>query len=135
MQILVKLDGFLAIQSLTRGSETRVDKQKIGAVKSQSRPVTPIEFCRFLCLAGYYRRFGESFSSIFMTKLTDNTNNFQWSKSCELSFQKLKENFMSELVLTLPEGMKGYVVYCDASQISIGCVPMLHDKVITYASR
>jgi len=38
-------------------------------------------------------------------------------------------------VLTLPEGTHGFVVYCDASRVGLGCVLMQNDKVIVYASR
>ncbi|WMV19517.1 hypothetical protein MTR67_012902 [Solanum verrucosum] len=38
-------------------------------------------------------------------------------------------------VLTLPDGNEGYVVYCDASRIGLGCVLMQHGNVIAYASR
>ena len=36
---------------------------------------------------------------------------------------------------TLPEGTKGFIVYCEASRVGIGCVFMKHGKVIAYASR
>ncbi|WMV08666.1 hypothetical protein MTR67_002051 [Solanum verrucosum] len=38
-------------------------------------------------------------------------------------------------VLTLPEGTQGFVVYCDASRVGLGCVLMQNGKVIAYASR
>ena len=38
-------------------------------------------------------------------------------------------------VLTLPEGTDGFVVYCDASRVRLGCVLMQNGKVIAYASR
>ena len=38
-------------------------------------------------------------------------------------------------MLTLSEGTKDFVVYCDASRIGLGCVLMQHGKVIAYASR
>ena len=50
-------------------------------------------------------------------------------------FQFLKYKLTSALVLTLPEGTKDFVVYCDASRIGLGCVLMQHGKVIAYASR
>ena len=37
--------------------------------------------------------------------------------------------------MTLPEGSIGYVIFCDASRVSLGCVFMQRDKVISYASR
>ena len=47
----------------------------------------------------------------------------------------LKDRLTSALVLTLPKGTKGFVVYCDAFQVGLGCVLMQHGKVIAYASR
>ncbi|WMV32813.1 hypothetical protein MTR67_026198 [Solanum verrucosum] len=39
------------------------------------------------------------------------------------------------LILTLPEGSNGFVIYCDASRVDLGCVLMHRGKVIAYASR
>lgn len=47
----------------------------------------------------------------------------------------LKDRLTSASVLNLPEDTKGFVVYCDASQVCLGCVIMKNGKVITYASR
>ena len=47
----------------------------------------------------------------------------------------LKDRLTSAPVLTLSEGTKGFVMYCDASRVGLGCVIMQHGKVIAYASR
>nr|GFA32138.1 retrotransposon protein, putative, Ty3-gypsy subclass [Tanacetum cinerariifolium] len=49
-----------------------VDPAKIESVKDWASPKSPTEIRKFLCLAGYYRRFIEGFSKIAkpMTKLT-----------------------------------------------------------------
>ena len=47
----------------------------------------------------------------------------------------MKDRLTSALVLTLPEGTKGFVVYCDASLVGLGCVFMQNGKVVAYASR
>ena len=60
---------------------------------------------------------------------------FAWTDACEKSFQILKDRLTSTLILTLPDGLKGFVVYCDASRIGLGCVLMQRGKVIAYASR
>ena len=39
------------------------------------------------------------------------------------------------LVLALPSGKDGYVVYSDASRQGLGCVLMQDGRVIAYASR
>ena len=38
-------------------------------------------------------------------------------------------------MLTEWEGTEGYVVYCDASRVGLGCVLIQNTKVIAYASR
>ncbi|XP_070002215.1 uncharacterized protein [Nicotiana sylvestris] len=114
-----------------------VDPQKIAAVKNWRRPTTPTEIHSFLGLARYYRRFVEGFSTLasLLTKLTQKAVKFQWSDACERSFQELKSRLTTTPVLPLPKGTEGFVVYCDASRIGLGCVLMQHGKVIAYASR
>ncbi|KAH0671258.1 hypothetical protein KY285_025475 [Solanum tuberosum] len=115
----------------------RVDSQKIETVKQWRRPTSVTDIRSFLGLAGYYRRFVEGFSSIAspLTKLTQKKVKFQWSDDCEKSFAELKTRLTTALVLTLPEGSDGYVIYCDASRVSLGFVLMQRGKVIAYASR
>ena len=54
---------------------------------------------------------------------------------CEVSFQKFKESLTLTLVLALLSSTSGFVVFCDASGLGLGCVLMQHGKVIAYASR
>ena len=79
----------------------------------------------------------EEFSSIAspLTRLTQKMVKFQWSDDCEKSFAELKTRLTTAPVLTLPEGSNGYVSYCDASRVGLGCVLMKRGKVIAYASR
>ena len=79
----------------------------------------------------------EGFSSIAspLTRLTQKMVKFQWSDHCEKIFEELKTRLTTSLVLTLQEGSHGYVIYCDASRVGLGCVLMQRDKVISYASR
>ncbi|GJR55755.1 putative reverse transcriptase domain-containing protein [Tanacetum coccineum] len=53
----------------------------------------------------------------------------------EYAFQTLKDKLCNAPVLALPDGMKDFVVYCDASGIGLGCVLMHRGKVIAYTSR
>src|SRR5688572_31719175 len=70
-----------------------------------------------------------------MTRLTQKKVKFAWTDACEKSFQILKEKLTSAPILTLLDGVEGFVVYCDASRIGLGCVLMQKGKVIAYASR
>ena len=71
----------------------RVDPAKIEAVRGWTRPTSPTEIRSFVGLAGYYRRFVSSFSTIAapLTRLTRQDVSFQWSDECEESFQKAQD--------------------------------------------
>ncbi|KAH0761202.1 hypothetical protein KY290_017275 [Solanum tuberosum] len=99
------LESVVFLGHIVFGDGIRVDTQKIEAVQNWPRPTSPIDIRSFLGLAGYYRRFVEGFSSISspLTKLTQKTVKFQWSKACEKIFQELKKWLTTAPVLTLPE--------------------------------
>ncbi|KAJ9546504.1 hypothetical protein OSB04_019047 [Centaurea solstitialis] len=115
----------------------KVDPAKIEAIKDWESPKSPSEVRSFLGLAGYYRRFIEHFSAIAtpLTALTKKDVKFEWTSTCEYAFNNLKGKLTSAPILTLPNGSDGFVVYCDASKLGLGCVLMQDGKVIAYASR
>ena len=106
-------------------------------VKSWLSPSSPTDIQSFLGLDGHYQRFVEVFLSISssLMALTQKNSMFEWSESCEKSFQLLKDRLTSASILTLLEETKGFVIYRDASRVGIGSVLMQHGKVIAYASR
>ncbi|GJS09011.1 reverse transcriptase domain-containing protein [Tanacetum coccineum] len=114
-----------------------VDPSKIEAVKSWKAPTTPSEVRSFLGLAGYYRRFIENFSKIAkpLTSLTQKNQKYEWGEKQEEAFRTLKDNLCNAPILSLPDGVEDFMVYCDASNQGLGCVLMQRDKVIAYASR
>ncbi|WVZ52192.1 hypothetical protein U9M48_003276 [Paspalum notatum var. saurae] len=106
-----------------------VDPSKISSFMDWKVPEAVKEVRGFLGLAGYYRRFIESFSRIAkpMTSLLE--------KERQAAFDELKKRLTTAPVLTLPDLTKSFTVYCDASKECLGCVLMQEGKVIAYASR
>ncbi|WRX16226.1 Reverse transcriptase/retrotransposon-derived protein [Theobroma cacao] len=90
----------------------KVDLKKIEVMKNWSMSRSMMEIHSFLRLADYYRSF-----------------------ACEESFKKFKSQLTTTPVLSLTNGIRGYVVYCDASRVGLGCVLMQHGKMIAYAFR
>ncbi|GJS64584.1 putative reverse transcriptase domain-containing protein [Tanacetum coccineum] len=88
-------------------------------------------------MAGYYRRLIKNFSKIAksLTIFTQKSKTFDWGEEQELAFQTLKDKLCNAPVVALPNRPKDFVVYCDASEIGLGCVLMQRGKVIAYASR
>ena len=70
---------------------------EIEVVKNWPRPLTPRDTKSFLSLEGYYWRFVDVFASIGspLTTLTQKGKKFEWSESCEKSFQLLKDRLTS----------------------------------------
>ncbi|GJV30713.1 putative reverse transcriptase domain-containing protein [Tanacetum coccineum] len=60
---------------------------------------------------------------------------YVWGVEQEEAFQTLKNNLCEALILSLPNGVEDFVVYCVASNQGLGYVLMQRNKVIAYASR
>ena len=114
-----------------------MDLSKVGAVSQWKQPRNTIKVRSFLGSAGYYRRFVDGFSKIAapMTALTRKNVKFEWTDSCEQSFHEFKKPLVTTLILTIPEGEDGFVIYCDESSQGLGAVLMLHRRVISYTFR
>ncbi|GJU66669.1 putative reverse transcriptase domain-containing protein [Tanacetum coccineum] len=117
-------------------SGIHVDPGKIEAVNNWKAPTTSSEIRSFLGLAGYYRRFIINFSKIAkpLTSLTQKNQKYVWGVEQEKAFQTLKNNLCDAPILSLPNGVEDFIVYCDASNQGLGCVLMQRNKVIVYAS-
>ena len=59
---------------------------------------------------------------------------FEWTDTCEQSFQELKRRLETIQILTIPEGEDGFVVYCEASGQGLRAALMHYGRVIAYAS-
>ncbi|WRX12107.1 Reverse transcriptase domain - like 10 [Theobroma cacao] len=131
----LKSVGFLG--HVVSKDEVQVDPKKVEAVEKWPRPTSVTEIRSFLGLAAYYCRFVKDFCKIAapLTKLTHKDTKFVWSNACEDSFEKLKACLTIAPILSLPQGIGGYTVFCDASRVGLGCVLMQHGNVIAYASR
>nr|AAX96226.1 retrotransposon protein, putative, Ty3-gypsy sub-class [Oryza sativa Japonica Group]ABA92682.1 retrotransposon protein, putative, Ty3-gypsy subclass [Oryza sativa Japonica Group] len=114
-----------------------VDPSNVESVTKWTPPKTVSQIRSFLGLAGYYRRFIENFSRIAqpMTQLLKKDEKFKWTAECDKSFEELKKKLVSAPVLILPDQMKDFQVYCDASRLGLGCVLMQEGRVVAYASR
>jgi len=104
----------------------QVDSKKSEAVKNWPRLLSHSYIRSFLGLAGYYRRFVEGVSSIYLplTTVSQKKVKFLWSEACEKSFQELKDRLTSAPILIIPEGSDGFVVHCDASLVGLSYVLM-----------
>jgi hypothetical protein len=115
----------------------KVDPSKISEILNWKQPTDVSKIRSFLELARYYRRFIEGFSKIVkpLTSLLEKGKEFKWDEACQKCFEELKERLTTAPVLIMPDIHKGFDVYCDASDLGLGCVLMQEGKMIAYASR
>jgi hypothetical protein len=113
-----------------------VDPNKVRDVLSWNAPMIVSDIRSFLGLAGYYQRFIEGFLKISkpMTELLEKDRKFEWTPTCEASFQELKKRLTTAPILVMPDMEKSFSIYCDASGQGLWCVLMLDGHMVVYAS-
>jgi hypothetical protein len=113
-----------------------VDSSKVQDVLSWNAPTSVGDIQSFLGLAGYYQRFIEGFSKISkpMTELLEKDKKFEWTSTCEASFQELKKRLTITPILVMPDMEKLFSICCDVSGQGLGCVLMQAGHVVAYAS-
>ncbi|GJW15407.1 putative reverse transcriptase domain-containing protein [Tanacetum coccineum] len=81
--------------------------------------------------SSYYRHFIVIFSKIAkpLASVTQKIRKYEWAKEQEEAFQMLKEKLCDAPILSLHDGSKEFVVYCDASNQGLGCVLIQRGKV------
>ncbi|XP_076921784.1 uncharacterized protein LOC143583341 [Bidens hawaiensis] len=112
------------LEELSKQLKDLLDKAKVESIKDWPNPKTPTEIRQFLGLAGYYRRFIEGFSKISqpLTAVTQKGISYKWEEEQEAAFQTLKQKLCSAPILSFPDGVDDFVVYCDASIQGLGCI-------------
>lgn len=137
----------------------KVNPEYVRAVKEYPRPTCQKDIERFLGLAGFYRRFIQSYSSIArplmellegrVTKATRRKGKsvpppFVWTDRQEESFSQLKQCLTTAPVLRYPDFEKPFIVRTDACGTGLGAVLCQEDDsnpgrdkahVVAYASR
>lgn len=118
-----------------------LDPSRIEPIKNYPVPKTVKQVQRFVGLASFYNKFIPNFSEICypLNRLKRKGVKFKWTKLEQASFEKLIEALTSPPVLHLPDFSKKFILSCDASDHSIGCVLQQERNstlvVIAYTSR
>lgn len=115
---------------------------KIKIVKEYPTPKNAKEIKIFLGLAGYYRKFVKNFAGLFspLTALLRKNSRFVWTKTCQTSFDLLKEALTNAPILAFPDFNKPFHLHVDASDNAVGLVleqeyEMNTNRVVAYGGR
>ena len=106
---------------------------KLDCIQHMPMPKNAKEIKQFLGLIGYYRKFVPRFADISrpLTTLTKKDKKFEWTPTCQKSFDLLKEALCGEPVLKYADTSKSYTLYTDASKFGwAGVLAQSHTTVI-----
>ncbi|GJS37313.1 putative reverse transcriptase domain-containing protein [Tanacetum coccineum] len=63
-----------------------------------------------------------------LTTLTQKNKKYEWGVEQEEAFQTFKDNLCNAPILSLPDSVEDFIVYCGASNQGLGCVLMQRGK-------
>ncbi|CAG2222543.1 unnamed protein product [Mytilus edulis] len=80
---------------------------------------TVTEVRQLLGMGSYYRRFIKDLSAMVkpLTDLTKKSKSFEWTKECQIAFEKLKQAFTSTDIMAFPRDEGEYYLDTDAAQL------------------
>ena len=98
--------------------------EKLDSIQKMLPPKTPKEVKQCLSLIECYRKFVPRFLDLArpLNDLTRKNMEFEWTQSCQESFNLLKASLMTEPILTYPDPNLPYVLFTDASKYAWACV-------------
>ena len=99
-------------------SQLAIDPIKLNSLTAWPTLTKVKEVCSFLGFANFYHWFIPDYSTITcpLLDLTKKDNQWDWTLTCQQSFDELKRLFLSRLVLHLPDFSKPFAIATDASK-------------------
>jgi hypothetical protein len=95
-----------------------MDAAKLAGIKQWPSPQTVKQVRSFLGFANFYRKFIGHYAEISrpLTNLTRKEIQFNWTEECEKAFNELKERFLEEPILKMPDVTRQFMLEMDASK-------------------
>ena len=119
-----------------------MNPDKLKVIRDWPIPTNTKNLSSFLGMTGYYRRYVDHFSSLTAALNALLKKDTPWYFGIEQikQFHFLKPRLLTEPILRQPDLYRQFIVYCDASGLSLGAILAQHDDngdeyVCEYASR
>jgi hypothetical protein len=124
-----KKAAFLKNEALILGHHVafntlKPDPAKVQGIVNAAAPTSKKAIKSLCAAASYLRAYIPNFSEILepLTKLTGKNIKFKWENEQQTAFELLKEAMTSAVYLTMPDFLKQFMIYTDASEVALGAV-------------
>ena len=110
--------------------EIKMDQTKLNGIKQWPTPETVKDVRSFMGFTNFYQKFIGNYLNIArpLINLTKKNKPWNWSNACQNAFTQIKEVFMREPVLQLPNLTKPFAIATDASKYTSGGVLLQKDS-------
>ena len=108
----------------------KMDPKMVEAITAWPVPTKVKEVQSFLGLANFYRHFVDNFSKVTkpLHELTHKDKEWNWTDKCQIAFERLKDIFITQPVLSMVDTTKPLRIESDVSEYATGAVlSMLQD--------
>ena len=129
--------------SIISHNQIRPDPSKVQGVWNATAPTNKDSLRSFLGAAGYLRQYIPFYSDVTrpLTRLMGKGVAFSWGDDERQAFETVRSNVVGATYLTIPDPLKGFVLFTDASDLGAGAVLAqeneddLHFNFIAFASK
>ena len=110
--------------------QIKMDQTKLNGIKQWPAPKTAKDIWSFMGFTNFYQKFIRNYSNIArpLIDLTKKDEPWNWNNACQNVFTQIKEIFMKEPVLQLPDLTKPFAIATDASKYASGGVLIQKDS-------
>ena len=115
---------------IVKPGQLAMDPVKLDGIASWPTPTKVKDVCSFLGFANFYQRFIPDYSNVARPQinLTKKSLSWNWSPSCQSSFDSLKHLFLLKPVLHLPNLSAPFAIATDASKYVSGAILLQTDS-------
>ena len=115
---------------IVKPSQLAMDPVKLDGITAWPTPAKVKDVRSFLGFANFYCWFIPNYSTVArpLLDLTKKDNHWDWTPTCQQSFDNLKKLFLSRPVLHLPNFSKPFAVTTDASKYASGAILLQTDS-------
>ena len=115
---------------IVKPGQLAMDPVKLNGITAWPTPVKVKDVRSFLGFANFYHQFIPDYSTIAypLLDLTKKDNRWDWTPTCQQSFDKLKRLFLSWPVLHLPDFAKPFAITTDASKYASSAILLQTDS-------